>query len=40
MQMIDKYVEAHTCYQGMEVTPDGVLCKDADEMRFWYLENP
>ena len=30
MQMIDKYVEAHTCYQGMEVTPDGVLCKDAD----------
>ena len=28
--MIDKYVEAHTCYQGMEVTPDGVLCKDAD----------
>lgn len=30
MQMVDKYVEAHTGYQGMEVTADGVLCKDAD----------
>ncbi|MDD5803858.1 oxidoreductase [Blautia sp. HCP3S3_H10_1] len=30
MQMIDKYVEAHTQYQGMEVTADGVICKDAD----------
>lgn len=29
MQMIEKYVEAHTGYQGMEVTKDGVLCKDA-----------
>ena len=30
MQMIDKYVEAHTGYQGMEVTENGVICKDAD----------
>ena len=30
MQMIDKYVEAHTGYQGMEVTADGVICKDSD----------
>ncbi|MDY6313248.1 MAG: FAD-dependent oxidoreductase, partial [Lachnospiraceae bacterium] len=30
MQMVDKYVEAHTGYQGMEVTADGVLCKDAE----------
>lgn len=30
MQMIDKYVEAHTGYQGMEVTKDGVICKNAD----------
>ena len=30
MQMIEKYVEAHTRYQGMEVTADGVICKDAD----------
>ena len=30
MQMIEKYVEAHTQYQGMEVTADGVICKDAD----------
>ena len=30
MQMINKYVEAHTGYQGMEVTEDGVICKDAD----------
>lgn len=29
MQMIEKYVEAHTGYQAMEVTKDGVLCKDA-----------
>ncbi len=28
MQMIDKYVEAHTSYQGMKVTSEGVLCKD------------
>ena len=30
MQMIDKYVEAHTGYQGLEITKDGVLCKDQD----------
>ena len=30
MQMIEKYVEAHTGYQGMEVTKDGVICRDAD----------
>jgi len=30
MQMVDKYVEAHTGYQGMEVTADGELCKDAE----------
>ena len=36
MQMIDKYVEAHTCYQGMEVTPDGRIYGGATqmEMRF------
>ena len=30
MQMIEKYVEAHTGYQGMEVTKDGVICKDSE----------
>ena len=30
MQMIEKYVEARTRYQGMEVTKDGVICRDAD----------
>lgn len=30
MQMIDKYVEAHTGYQGLKVTHEGVLCKDVD----------
>ncbi len=28
MKMIDQYVEAHTEYQGLEIRPDGVLCKD------------
>ena len=30
MQMIDKYVEAHTSYQGLEVTSKGLKCKDSD----------
>lgn len=30
MKMIDKYVEAHTGYQGIKVTADGVLCKDPE----------
>lgn len=30
MKMIDQYVEAHTGYQGMEITKEGLLCKDAD----------
>ena len=28
MQMIDKYVEAHTNYQGMRVTSEGLICKN------------
>ena len=30
MKMIDQYVEVHTGYQGMEITKEGLLCKDAD----------
>lgn len=30
MKMIDEYVEAHTGYQGIKVTADGVLCKDSE----------
>lgn len=30
MQMIDKYVTAHTGCQGMQVTADGVICKDSE----------
>ena len=30
MQMIDRYVTVHTGFQGMQITPDGVLCKDAE----------
>lgn len=30
MKMIDDYVEAHTGYQGIKVTADGVLCKDPE----------
>ncbi|WP_455542469.1 oxidoreductase [Intestinibacter sp.] len=30
MQMIDKYVETHTEYQGIKINEDGVLCKDSD----------
>lgn len=31
MQMIDKYVAGvHTGYQGMEITKDGIVCKDKD----------
>lgn len=30
MQMIDKYVTAHTGFQGMQVTADGVICKDSE----------
>lgn len=30
MKMIDQYVEAHTGYQGMEITKEGLLCKDAN----------
>ena len=39
MQMVDKYVEAHTGYQGMEVTADGVLCKDAEGNEVLVPEN-
>ncbi len=28
MQMIDRYVTVHTKYQGMEITKEGVQCKD------------
>ncbi len=28
MQMVNKYVEAHTGYQGLRVTDEGVVCKD------------
>ena len=30
MQMVEKYVEAHTGYQGLEVTSEGVICKDPE----------
>lgn len=30
MQMIDQYVEVHTGYQGIQVTADGVLCRDRE----------
>ena len=30
MQMVEKYVEAHTGYQGQEVTSEGVICKDPE----------
>ncbi|WP_455542773.1 FAD-dependent oxidoreductase, partial [Intestinibacter sp.] len=30
MQMVDKYVETHTEYQGMKISKDGVLCKDSN----------
>ncbi|MGL5260078.1 MAG: FAD-dependent oxidoreductase [Lachnospiraceae bacterium] len=30
MQMIDKYVKVHTSYQGLEVTNEGVICKDEE----------
>lgn len=30
MQMIEKHVQAHTGYQGLEVTAEGLLCKDAE----------
>lgn len=30
MKMIDQYVETHTGYQGMEITKEGLLCKDAE----------
>ena len=29
MQMIEKYVTAHTGYQGLQITKEGVLCKTA-----------
>lgn len=29
MQMIDQYVEVHTGYQGMRITREGVLCRNA-----------
>ena len=30
MQMVEKYVEAHTGYRGLEVTSEGVICKDPE----------
>ena len=30
MQMVEKYVEAHIGYQGLEVTSEGVICKDPE----------
>lgn len=30
MQMLEKYVEAHTGYQGLKVTSEGVICKDPE----------
>lgn len=30
MQMVDKYVKAHTGYQGLKITEDGVICKDSE----------
>lgn len=30
MQMIDRYVTAHTGYQGVRVTEDGVICRDPE----------
>lgn len=30
MQMIDKYVEVHTSYQGMNITAEGILCKNKE----------
>lgn len=30
MQMIDQYVEVHTGYQGMRITREGVLCRNAE----------
>jgi len=30
MQMIEQYVTAHTGYQGLEITTDGVMCRDSE----------
>lgn len=30
MQMIDKYVNVHTCYQGVRVTAEGLVCKNSE----------
>ncbi len=30
MKNVEKYVQAHTGYQGLEITPEGVLCKTSE----------
>lgn len=33
LKEIEKYVEVHTFYKGLEVTSDGIVCEDASENR-------